>query len=281
MKFYPQIYMRFPGGKDRAVTFSYDDGVEQDARLIDILNENGLKATFNLSGKLFADEGQVWPEGQIHRRLTLSAAQKLYIGSGHEIGFHGCMHGFMDSMPANRQAYEIIADRALLEQQFGGMVRGGAYPFGTHSNELVEALRASGVTYFRTVHSTHNFEVPQDWLRLNPTCHHDDEKYPELVDKFLTTKVWARPLFFYVWGHAYEFEQFDNWERFEEQAKKLANQENVYYATNIELYDYIKAFEGLRISCDGGLIENPWAIPVWFWAEGKTYQINPGERIQL
>ena len=278
---YPQVYMRYPGGKDRALTFSYDDGVEQDIRLIEILNKNGLKATFNLSSKLFAPEGQVWPEGQIHRRMTLSKAQEVYIGSGHEVGFHGCIHGFMDSMPANRQAYETIEDRALLEKQFGGMVRGGAYPFGTHSDELVAALRACGVAYFRTVHSTCNFEVPQDWLRLNPSCHHDDEQFPELVDKFLETKIWARPLFFYVWGHAYEFEQKNNWERFEEQAEKLGGHDNVWYATNIELYDYIKAFEGLRMSCDGGLIHNPFAISVWVWAEGKDYEIKPGETLQL
>lgn len=278
---YPQVYMRYPGGKDRALTFSYDDGVEQDIRLIEILNKNGLKATFNLSSKLFAPEGQVWPDGQIHRRMTLSKAQEVYIGSGHEVGFHGCIHGFMDSMPANRQAYETIEDRALLEKQFGGMVRGGAYPFGTHSDELVAALRACGVAYFRTVYSTHNFEVPQDWLRLNPSCHHDDEQFPELVDKFLETKVWARPLFFYVWGHAYEFEQKNNWERFEEQTEKLGGHDNVWYATNIELYDYIKAFEGLRMSCDGGLIHNPFAISVWVWAEGKDYEIKPGETLQL
>ncbi len=38
------IFLRFPGGKDKALTLSYDDGVEQDMRLIDIMKKNGLKA---------------------------------------------------------------------------------------------------------------------------------------------------------------------------------------------------------------------------------------------
>ena len=33
-------------GKMKAVTFSFDDGVTQDIKLIEILNKYGLKATF-------------------------------------------------------------------------------------------------------------------------------------------------------------------------------------------------------------------------------------------
>ena len=31
--------MRFPGGKAKALTFSYDDGIEQDIRLIEIFKK--------------------------------------------------------------------------------------------------------------------------------------------------------------------------------------------------------------------------------------------------
>ena len=36
-------HMRFPGFKLRALTFSYDDGVKQDRRLIEIMKKNGKK----------------------------------------------------------------------------------------------------------------------------------------------------------------------------------------------------------------------------------------------
>lgn len=36
-------------GKKKAVTFSFDDGVTQDIRLIEIFNKYGLKGTFNLN----------------------------------------------------------------------------------------------------------------------------------------------------------------------------------------------------------------------------------------
>ena len=41
------VFMRYPGGKAKAVTFSYDDGVQQDKRLAEIFDKYGMKATFN------------------------------------------------------------------------------------------------------------------------------------------------------------------------------------------------------------------------------------------
>ena len=61
------LYMRFPGGRARALTLSYDDGVQQDKKLMEILNRYGLKCTFNISSGLYAPEGTVYEEGRIHR----------------------------------------------------------------------------------------------------------------------------------------------------------------------------------------------------------------------
>ena len=44
-------------GKTKAVTFSFDDGVTQDVRLIGILDRYGLKATFNLNPSLLGLQG--------------------------------------------------------------------------------------------------------------------------------------------------------------------------------------------------------------------------------
>ena len=45
-------------GKMKAVTFSYDDGVTQDIRLIDLFNKYSLKATFNI---ISAELGKIQP----------------------------------------------------------------------------------------------------------------------------------------------------------------------------------------------------------------------------
>ena len=42
-------FLRFPEGKSKAATFSYDDGVKQDVRFAETLTKYGLKATFNFN----------------------------------------------------------------------------------------------------------------------------------------------------------------------------------------------------------------------------------------
>ena len=50
-------------GKRKAITFSYDDGVTQDRRLIEIFNRYGLRATFNLNSELLGRSGELLREG--------------------------------------------------------------------------------------------------------------------------------------------------------------------------------------------------------------------------
>lgn len=47
------MFLRYPGGLTKALTFSYDDGVEQDMRLVKLLDDHGMKGTFNLNSGLF------------------------------------------------------------------------------------------------------------------------------------------------------------------------------------------------------------------------------------
>jgi len=115
----------------KALTLSYDDGVEQDIRLLDIMNRHGLKGTFNLNAGLYAPEGTVWPAGQIHRRLTRRAARDLYAASGQEIALHAFWHGDLPALPPAHAIWQVMRDKEALEEDFGRIVRGMAYPYGT------------------------------------------------------------------------------------------------------------------------------------------------------
>ena len=139
------IFMRFPGGKSRALTLSYDDGVEQDIRLIGIMKQYGLKGTFNLNSGLYAPEGTVYPEGHIHRRMTKEQAIDLYKESGMEVAVHALTHPFLEQLSVNECTWEVIADRMNLEQEYDVIVRGMAYPFGTYSDQVVDVLEKDGM----------------------------------------------------------------------------------------------------------------------------------------
>jgi peptidoglycan/xylan/chitin deacetylase (PgdA/CDA1 family) len=273
--------MRFPGGLRKALTLSYDDGVEQDRTLMEILDAHGLKCTFNLNSGCWAPEGHVWPEGQIHRRLPKSAVRTLYAGV-HEVAVHTLTHPDLTQLPENEMVREILEDRRNLEALFGGMVRGAAYPYGTYSDAAVAALKACGIVYCRTVWSSHNFGIPQDWLRLQPTCHHDDPQLVALCDRFLNEIFYANSGLFYLWGHAYEFEAHDNWQRIRDFAAKMGGHEDIWYATNIEVYDYVTAWKQLIVSADGKRACNPTATTLYAEAaDRKIVEIAPGETAEL
>ena len=275
------VFMRFPEGKKKALTLSYDDGVEQDIRLVEIMQKNGLKGTFNVNSGLYAPEGKVYPQGTIHRRMTKQQVTDLFTDSGMEVAVHGLHHPYLEQLPVNLCLNDVAKDRENLEEQFQTIIRGMAYPYGTYSDQVVECLKCAGIVYSRTTVVTRNFQIPTDWLRLPATCHHNDEKLMELAHKFVENDADRAPWLFYLWGHSYEFDMNDNWHVIEEFAEYTGNREDIWYATNMEIYKYVEAYEKLVFSMDGCRVYNPTAMPLYFENSKKMYCVKPGERITL
>lgn len=269
--------MLLKDGKRKVLTFSYDDGTTQDIRLIEIFNKYGLKGTFNVnSGAFLADSSKRKGAG----RLTWDEAEKLFCNSAHEVAVHTLTHPWIAEIKSHEVIKEVIEDRKNIEKHFGSIARGMAYPFGCYTAETLEVLKLCGVVYSRTVKSTHDFRFPENWLELHPTCHHGDAQLMTLADKFLNEEpAWDLCNMFYVWGHSFEFDTHNNWELIEEFAKKVSGKADVWYATNIEIYDYVKAYERLETSADNTIIFNPSAIPVWFTENNRAYKINPNEKL--
>ena len=276
------IFMRFPGGQSKALTLSYDDGVDQDIRLIDIMQKNGLKGTFNLNSGIYAPEGTVYPEGQhTGRRMSKSQVTELYTDSGMEVAVHGLTHPFLEQLSASACTYEVMKDRENLEEQFGTIVNGMAYPFGTYNDTVINCLKSAGIAYSRTTISNHAFKIPTDWLRLEATCHHNDARLMELAHRFVEEENHRGPWLFYLWGHSYEFGVNDNWNVIEEFAEYTGNREDIWYATNIEIYNYVEAYRSLVFGADGKRVYNPTAYTLYMEKDNKIHCIKPGEQIVL
>ncbi len=274
-----EITMRFPEGLPKALTLSYDDGVEQDIRLTQILDKHGIRCTFNLNSGRFAPEGTTYPEGTVHRRMTKQACIDLFKNSNHEVAVHAYTHPFLERLSPAQVAYEIIKDRETLENSFGYIVRGMAYPYGTYNDDVVRVIGDCGILYARTTRSTERFDIPSDWLRLPATCHHNNPRLMELAEKFVSAPTSNKPQLFYLWGHSYEFEGNDNWEVIERFAEYMGGREDIWYATNIELFEYIEDFKRLSFSVDMTRIKNPTARTLYFRLDGKEYALASGEEI--
>lgn len=270
----------FPQGRKRALTFSYDDAVTQDVRLVRMLNQYGMKGTFNINTGLLGKESIHVQDGKTvtHNKLRPEEIADVY--RGHELAVHGLTHQDLALAGAAAAAYETAADRKNIEDLVKAPVRGMAYPFGTYTEELADLLRLSGISYARTTKSTGGFDLPQDFLTWHPTCHHSEERLFELTEAFFAPeRKYYGPRLFYVWGHSYEFDVREDWGRMEQFLDRMAGQEDVWYAANIEICDYVNDAKRLRYSSSGEYISNPAAQDIWLSVGGESVCIRSGETV--
>ncbi|MDR6549234.1 polysaccharide deacetylase family protein [Paenibacillus qinlingensis] len=259
---------RFPQGVTKALTLSYDDGKLHDRRLVRILNEYGIKGTFHLNSGFLGKEGYI------------EASEVASLFAGHEVSAHTIDHPFLEQSPMDQVVREISRDREALESLVGYPVRGMSYPFGTYSEQVVQALPTLGIEYARTVASHGGFQMPQDFLRWHPTCHH--KNMLERADAFVQLEQrHSRMSLLYVWGHSYEFENDNNWEMLEEFGEKVKGRSDIWFATNAEIVAYMQAVERLRFSANCQMIHNPSAIPVWISVEGEQVVVPAGQIINI
>ena len=85
----------------------------------------------------------------------------------------------------------------------------------------------------------------------------------------------------YIWGHSYEFDRENNWNIIEEFCEYASGRDDIWYATNIEIYDYVKAYDDLQVSVERGIVHNPSSIDVWFSHEKKIYCVKAGQTLYL
>lgn len=274
-------------GKMKVFTMSYDDGVIQDKRLMEIMDRNGLKGTFNMSSGTYLAEELERGENY-YKRMKRSESIELYTDSGHEVAIHGYTHPWLDLLDSTEVIKEIVEDRKDVEATYGTIARGMAYPFGAYNDEVVKILEMCGVAYARTTkakanesYAQHWFSFPKNWLTLDPTCHHNHPRLMEIAEQFVQENRYRTPWMFYLWGHSYEFDNDNNWELIEKFAEFIGGRDDVWYATNIEIYDYVKAYESLQTNYEKTRVYNPSCQTVWFREKNQNYCVKPGETVEL
>lgn len=283
-------FLRFPDGKLKAVTFSYDDGVRQDIRFAEMLSDHGLKGTFNVN------TGFV-PETEGGGRMTYAEMRTYIRDKGHEVAVHGDCHRALCLQRTVDGIRDVLDCRIKLENELDMIVRGMAYPDsgirlnqpGASNYEKVKSyLSDLGIAYSRTLAGDNDsFDLPIDPYAWMPSAHHNNPKIFEYIEKFNTinesTLYISRKSakLFYIWGHTYEFDKDNNWDRIEKICSELGGKDDVWYATNIEIIDYIEAYKSLIFSADERICYNPTLQKVWFWMDNKQYSVAPGETLRL
>lgn len=280
------LHMLYPEGRDKAVTFSYDDGCKDDLITAETLARYGMKCTFNLNNSLGNPN-----------KLTIDEVKEYILGKGHEIALHGAKHKAPGVQKPVWGIIDAVDNRRFLEENFDIIVRGMAYPdvgirnitLNTTYDNVKNYLEELGVVYSRTLGVyNNNFKLPEDWYAWMPTAHHNTEELMGWIDEFLgfsykDVRNFSSfyPRLMYIWGHSYEFSRDDNWERLEEICNKLSSREDVWYATNIEIYEYVEAYKRLVFSANGDKVYNPTLKTIWFTVDREIFCVKPGETLKI
>lgn len=225
-------------GKRKALTFSYDDGVTQDKRLVELFDRYGLKATFNINSELLGKPGTLWRENMWvdHNKLQPEEAAGLY--KNHEVAVHTLTHPHLTDLGEAEIIRQVEEDRKNLERLTGKPVVGMAYPGGGVNNDerVAGVIREhTAMQYARTITSCYHFEKQTDLYRFQPSVYHlEFDRMEELGEEFLKIEP-ETPRIYYIWGHSYEFDYHDTWGRFEKFCKMMSGRDDIFYGTNREV----------------------------------------------
>ena len=266
----------YPQGKQKAFNVTYDDGVLQDVRFVALLNQYGLKGTFNLNSALMANEFEWTHEsGCIVKRLGTAAAADLY--AGHEVASHTLTHPYMDNLTREEILHELSADKANLEQLFSQEIRGFAVPFD-HYSELIEAcVKECGFAYARISEESGSFHPQHEYFRWQATIFHLADKLEALTQQFIATD--EELALFQIVGHTYDLDVENKWETMENLFRAIRQQDDILPMTTIEIIDYLKAMDSAEITRQA--IWNHSDRSLWFAVNGATCEVKPREKLAL
>lgn len=230
--------------------WSFDDGLEQDKKIIKVLKEYGLGATFHLNSGLFGDktyEGRIGNLGMTEKpaasfdpaarhflpyvpHFRIPEDEVIQVYEGFEIASHTAHHVNLVKCSEDERNREIAEDVKALSAKFGQNVTGFAYPYGAGAKQSKEALKNAGVRYARLATSKPGFHFPEDPLAMPLSCWHISSKTFDRLNEFFQMNAGKDDAFFLMFAHGYEFDfgtKESNWDKFKRICEAVAARDDV------------------------------------------------------
>lgn len=240
-------------------TVSFDDGLEQDKKTLEIMRKYGIKGTFNLNSGLLGQKGDIKymgkygmanvDKGQKKRRFwkfadsdRIPADEIRQVYEGMELCTHSVHHVDLSKLSPEEMKAELLRDKEALQQYSDLPVIGHAFPFGKTSPDVETVLRTNGFLYARGVMSEkakRHFAFPENPLSFKPTCWQIEGDIEKLLDAFIAAEPTDGDMLFYLWGHGYEFD-FPALKGlrnvYERMFDKVASHDEIIKCTNAEAF---------------------------------------------
>ena len=211
----------------------WDDGVNDDIRLIEILRQYGAKASFNLNPATHQAErsggfNERW--GKTIQRLAKSELQAVY--EGFTIANHTMTHPWPLKVSLDTWRHEVFDARKELQDWFQQPIHGFVYPFGQSDDATAAIVREAGHCYGRTTQSATPCVPVEDRMQQPSDCHFHSEQFWDLYDAAKASGCGV----FYFWGHSYELCTEAQWDAFDAKIARIANDPDVTWAELTDVF---------------------------------------------
>ncbi len=259
----------WPGGKWKALIMSYDDGPAADTQMVNLFNANGIVGTFNLTSGFLDD-----PDF-----LASSQVQGLF--SGHEVANHSETHPYLGHGDTASIRSEIKNCGDILKNLVGYDIDGMAYPFGgagtgAYDYRVIDIAQNLGIRYARTTNDTRSLEIPTNipdgLMQWNPTI--NDWDGVTFANQLINWNTNSMALL-YMWGHSH-FLDTAGWIRMTNICQQLGNRNDIWYAKNIEVADYLRAINDLVYS-DSSVYNPSSTISIWIVTQNGLEELGAGQ----
>jgi glycosyltransferase involved in cell wall biosynthesis/peptidoglycan/xylan/chitin deacetylase (PgdA/CDA1 family) len=234
--------------KQVLVTTSWDDGHLLDIRLAELLKKYDLQGTFYISPQ----------DREFAASKLLKTSQIKKLSRSFEIGAHTMTHPRLSKISDELAYREILDSKQHLERIIDSKVICFCYPGGNYRKRHLAIVRKAGLKYARTVRR-HSFDLKGSLLEANTSVntynHFQDLWMIARLAKFNPIKTFrffqwdelAKAMFdqvlerggvYHLWGHSWEIDNHQDWQKLEEVFKYIAYRKGVRYVTNGELIHY-------------------------------------------
>lgn len=193
-----------------SILTSWDDGTEEDLRLIKLLKKYKLPAIFFVPIKSWGFDN-------------------LYKYEGFAIGSHTVRHPQdlkLLSDPTLEE--ELMTSKTTLEEVLGTSIDWFCYPRGRYNQRVKDVVKKAGYKYARTTHVGSITKIDdQDPLEIDTTVHVGYDRAEYNGDSWLNyatknlNRVQKRGGLYHIWGHSAEIDRNNGWAALEKLFSKL------------------------------------------------------------
>ena len=222
------------------VTTSWDDGNILDRKVADLLAKYKVKGTFYVPQILY-------PESLENHHL-------LEIDRYCEIGAHTFHHKDLTKISPIESKREIEDSKIYLEEILGRKLQMFSYPDGKHNSTIRRIVRDAGFIAARTCESGFlGFPPDPYWWKITLQASNGSPlqtlrlaiayhlPVPSLSDweiraKLLFDRALQTGGIYHIYGHALEFEDNQDWGKFERVLEYIHDRDSISYMTNGEIF---------------------------------------------